>query len=208
MLGLGNWRRNDLSDKPSGVLGLLFGAQKDYVKALGPIFALSLFLFTFSTFVGYSMGDEIPASVFEGVLSNIPDPSEATDLELFSAILTNNVIACFIFLASGVLVGIPPLLFLALNGFFVGWVSYSAASELGLGFVLMTLLPHGVIEIPAITLSVAMGVGLGYQIINKLRRREGLQRYVVDSLNVFITRIVPMLIVAAIIETGLIIFFG
>jgi uncharacterized membrane protein SpoIIM required for sporulation len=53
-----------------------------------------------------------------------------------------------------------------------------------------------------------MGVGLGYQIINKLRRREGLQRYVVDSLNVFITRIVPMLIVAAIIETGLIVFFG
>jgi hypothetical protein len=29
-----------------------------------------------------------------------------------------------------------------------------------------------------------------------------------DSLNVFITRIVPMLIVAALIETGLIIFFG
>jgi stage II sporulation protein M len=118
------------------------------------------------------------------------------------------VIACFIFLVSGVLVGVPPLMFIALNGFFVGWVSYSAASELGLGFVLMTLLPHGVIEIPAITLSVAMGVGLGYQIVNKLRRRDGLQRYVVDSLNVFITRIVPMLIVAAIIETGLITFFG
>jgi stage II sporulation protein M len=189
-------------------LGFLFGAQKDYVKSLGPIFALSLFLFMFSIFMGYSMGNEIPASVFEGVLSNIPDPSQSTDLELFSAILTNNVIACFIFLVSGVLVGVPPLMFIALNGFFVGWVSYSAASELGLGFVLMTLLPHGVIEIPAITLSVAMGVGLGYQIVNKLRRRDGLQRYVVDSLNVFITRIVPMLIVAAIIETGLITFFG
>jgi stage II sporulation protein M len=198
-----------LSDeKPSGALGLLFGRQTGYVKALGPIFALSLFLFFFSVFMGYSMGDEIPANVFEGILSDLPDPAESSNLELFSAILTNNVVASFIFLVSGILVGVPPLLFIALNGFYVGWISYSAASELGIGFVLMTLLPHGVIEIPAITLCAAMGVGLGYQIINKLRRRDGLQRYVADSLNVFITRVVPMLIVAAIIETGLIIFFS
>jgi stage II sporulation protein M len=158
--------------------------------------------------MGYSMGDEIPANVFEGILSDLPDPAESSNLELFSAILTNNVVASFLFLVSGIVVGVPPLLFIVLNGFYVGWVSYSAASELGIGFVLMTLLPHGVIEIPAITLCAAMGVGLGYQIINKLRRREGLQRYVADSLNVFITRVVPMLIVAAIIETGLIIFFS
>ncbi|MFH2112545.1 MAG: stage II sporulation protein M [Candidatus Bathyarchaeota archaeon] len=189
-------------------MGFLFGAQADHVKALGPIFALSLFLFAFSTFMGYSMGDEIQASVFEGVLSGLPDPSESSDLELFSAILTNNVIASFIFLASGVVAGVPPLLFIVLNGFFLGWIAYSAAAELGLGFIFMTLLPHGVIEIPAITLCAAMGVGLGYQIINKLRRREGLQRYVMDSLNVFITRIIPLLILAALIETGLIIFYG
>lgn len=189
-------------------MGFLFGAQADYVRALGPLFALSIFLFVFSTFMGYSMGDEIKASVFEDVLSGLPDPSEASDLELFSAILTNNVIASFIFLASGVVVGVPPLLFIVLNGFFVGWIAYSAAAEMGLGLVFMTLLPHGVIEIPAITLCAAMGVGLGYQIINKLRRREGLQRYVADSLNVFITRIIPLLILAALIETGLIMFYG
>jgi stage II sporulation protein M len=195
-------------EEPSGVLGFLFGAQADHVRALGPLFALSLFLFTFSTFMGYSMGDEIPYSVFEDVLSGLPDASESSYLELFSAILANNVVASFIFLASGVVVGVPPLLFMALNGFFVGWIAYSAATEVGLGFVLMTLLPHGVIEIPAIALCAAMGVGLGYQVIYKLRRREGLQRYVVDSLNVFITRIIPLLILAAFIETGLIMVYG
>lgn len=189
-------------------MGFLFGYQADHVRALGPIFALSLFLFIFSMFMGYAMGDEIPASVFEGVLSDLPDPAEASDIELFSAILTNNVMAGFIFVASGVLVGVPSLLSLIFNGFYVGWVAYSAASELGIGFVLMTILPHGVIEIPVITLCTAMGVGLGYQIVNKLRRREGLQRYVTDTLNVFITRIVPLLILAAAIETGLIIFYS
>lgn len=174
------------------------------MRDLVPIFALSLFLFVFSIFMGYSMGEDIPATMFEGVLSNIPDPSESTQVEMFTAILTNNVIACFLFLASGVIIGIPPLLFIIVNGFFVGWISYSAAMDLGLGFVVMTLLPHGVIEIPTITLSAAMGVGLGYQLINRLRRREGLQRYVIDSLSLFVTRIIPLLLVAAVIETALI----
>lgn len=185
-------------------MGILFGAQTEYVKSLAPVFALSLFLFIFSTFMGYSMGEDIPASVFEGVLSNIPDPTESTSIEMFTAILSNNVLASFLFLASGIVVGIPPLLFIIVNGFFVGWISYSVASELGLGFVVSTLLPHGIIEIPAITLCAAMGVGLGYQLINKLRRIGGLQRYVQDSMSLFVKRIVPLLIVAAIIETALI----
>lgn len=195
----------DLSErKEPTIMGILFGAQTEYVKSLAPVFALSLFLFIFSTFMGYSMGEDIPASVFEGILSNIPDPTESTSLEMFTAILSNNVLASFLFLASGIVVGIPPLMFIIVNGFFVGWVSYSVASELGLGFVVSSLLPHGIIEIPAITLCAAMGVGLGYQLINKLRRIGGLQRYVQDSLSLFVKRIVPLLIVAAIIETALI----
>lgn len=186
------------------VMGVLFGAHVEYVKTLAPVFALSMFLFIFSTFMGYSMGEDIPASVFEGVLGNIPDPTEATLIEMFIAILSNNVLASFIFLASGIVVGVPPLLFIIVNGFFVGWVSYSAAAELGLGYVISTLLPHGIIEIPAITLCAAMGVGLGYQIINRIRRIGGLQGYVQESLSLFVRRIVPLLIVAAVIETALI----
>ncbi len=185
-------------------MGLLFGAQTEYVKSLAPVFALSMFLFIFSTFMGYSMGEDIPATVFEGVLSNIPDPTESTSMEMFIAILSNNMLASFIFLASGIVLGIPPLLFIIVNGFFVGWVSYSVAAELGLGYVVSSLLPHGIIEIPAITLCAAMGVGLGYQIINRVRKIDGLQRYVQESLSLFVRRIVPLLIVAAIIETGLI----
>ncbi|MBN2335988.1 stage II sporulation protein M [Candidatus Bathyarchaeota archaeon] len=187
---------------------VLFGSQAGYVRDLAPIFVLTMFLFIFSTFMGYSMGDQINDSVFEGVLSNIPDPGEATALEMFTAILTNNVIASFLFLASGIIVGIPPLVFIVFNGFFVGWISYTVVMEIGLGVVFLTLLPHGVIEIPAITLSAAMGVGLGYQLINRIRRRRGLTRYIMDSLNLFVTRIVPLLIVAAAIETALIFFYA
>lgn len=154
--------------------------------------------------MGYSLGDQVSPQSFEGVLSNIPDPTESSSIEMFTAILYNNVTASFIFMASGIFLGIPPLMFMAFNGFFVGYISFNAAQIQGLGFVFATILPHGVIEIPTIILCASMGVGLGYQIIHKLRRRDGIQKYVVESMKVFIKRIVPLLVLAAGIETVLI----
>ena len=158
----------------------------------------------YSIFMGYSLGDQIKPQSFEGVLSNIPDPTVSSSFEMFTAILYNNVIASFIFMASGIFAGIPPMMFMAFNGFFVGYVAYNAAQVQGLGFVFATILPHGVIEIPAIILSASMGVGFGYQLIHRLMHRDGLQQYVMESLNVFIKRIIPMLVLAAGIETALI----
>jgi len=163
-------------------------------------------VFIFSIFIGYSLGEQVSPQSLEGVLSNIPDPAESTSLEMFLAILYNNVLASFIFLASGLFIGIPPLMFMAFNGFFVGYVAFNAAEVQGLGFVVATLLPHGVVEIPTIVLSAAMGVGLGYKIIHKLMRRDGLGQYVVESIKVFIKRIIPLLVLAAGIETALIYF--
>jgi stage II sporulation protein M len=125
---------------------------------------------------------------------------------MFIAIAYNNVLALFIFMASGILLGIPPLMFIAFNGFFIGYIAFTAAQIQGLGFVFATILPHGVIEIPAIILSSSMGVGLGYQIIHRLMKREGIRIYVLNSIKVFTRRIVPLLVLAAGIETALIYF--
>jgi len=156
--------------------------------------------------MGYILGDQISPQSFEGLLSNIPDPSKASNIEMFTAIVYNNVLASFIFLASGFFLGIPPLMFMAFNGFFVGYVAFNAAKIQGLGFVFATILPHGVIEIPAIILCSSMGVGLGYQIIHRLMKREGIRNYVVESIKVYFKRIVPLLVLAAGIETALIYF--
>ena len=186
------------------LLDKITGGHKEYLKDLTPIFAITIFLFIFSSFMGYYMGEQISPDIFEDLFSNIPDPADSTTLEIFVAILVNNTIASFLFLVSGVLIGIPPLLFIIMNGFIVGWISFTAAKEAGIGLILLTLLPHGIIEIPAISLSAAMGVGIGYKIINKIRREDGLTSYVKDSLSLFVLRIVPLLILAAAIETVLI----
>ncbi len=193
-----------LSKENSGILKMFFQEHWDYISKLGSIFALTTVLFFFSIFMGYSLGDQISPQSFEGVLSNIPDPTSSTGLEMFTAILYNNILASFIFLVSGLIIGIPPLMFMAFNGFFVGYVSFNAAKTQGIWFVILTLLPHGVIEIPTILLCAAMGVGFGYKIIHKLNRRNGLQKYFAESIKVFIKRVVPLLVLAAGIETALI----
>jgi stage II sporulation protein M len=126
---------------------------------------------------------------------------------MFAAILSNNVVASFLFMASGILGGVPPLMFMAFNGFFIGYISWNAAQVQGLAFVFATILPHGIVEIPTILLSASMGVGLGYSVIHRLLRREGLQKYVTTSLSIFIKRIIPLLVFAAGVETALIYLF-
>lgn len=192
------------NESPKSVIRFIFGAQADFVKRIMPLFLLNLLMFSFSIFIGFYLGDNVNPNVFEGVLSNIPDPSETDFLGLLSAISINNITASLLFIVSGLLVGFPPLLFIAFNGFFIGWIAYSISREMGLWFVAATILPHGIIEIPTITFSAAMGMGLGYQLIHQLRKKGGIKEYLLDSANLFIKRIVPFLLVAAIIETYLI----
>lgn len=126
---------------------------------------------------------------------------------MFTAILSNNVMASFLFVLSGFLVGIPPLIFMAFNGFFIGYISWNAAQAQGLLFVFATILPHGIVEIPTILLCAAMGMGLGFEIINSLFKRGKIVKYGRQTVSVFIKRIVPLLVFAAGIETALIYFF-
>jgi len=103
-------------------------------------------------------------------------------------------------MVSGVFFSIPSLFFTVLNGFFIGWFSHSVGLEQGLLFTAAALLPHGVIEIPTILLSSAAGMGLGYQLVNRLRGRGSIRAELGKSLRLFIWRIAPLLLLAAIVE--------
>ena len=67
---------------------------------------------------------------------------------------------------------------------------------------LAALLPHGIIEIPAMTLSSAIGLYLGYCVLLSLfGRRMDVAREILDSARMFVVWILPMLLVAAFIES-------
>ena len=99
-----------------------------------------------------------------------------------------------------------PVFSLALNGAVIGAVlALSGAMGMQTGqVVLLGLLPHGIFEIPAIMLGVAMGLYLCRQMNGTLRKRPGTPRIeaVLPHLcRVAVFGVVPLLAAAAVIET-------
>jgi stage II sporulation protein M len=90
-----------------------------------------------------------------------------------------------------------------MNGFLLGNFTYAFALENSLAFTVTALTPHGIVEIPTILLSSAAGMWLGYQLINRLRGRGSLRAEFVLALRLFVTRIIPLLLLSAIIEVTL-----
>jgi len=88
------------------------------------------------------------------------------------------------------------------NGFIPGFVAAITVKQEGI-WSLWRLLPHGIFEMPAIFISFGMGIKLGTFIFEKEKKKTFIE-YFKKSMLVFFTIIVPLLVVAAIIETILI----
>ena len=99
-----------------------------------------------------------------------------------------------------------PVFSLALNGAVIGAVlALSGAMGMQTGqVVLLGLLPHGIFEIPAIMLGVAMGLYLCRQMNGTLRKRPGtpkIEAVLPHLCRVTVFGVVPLLVAAAVIET-------
>ncbi len=142
----------------------------------------------------------MPVSLLEEMLQPFHDLREMSLPSIFLFILANNVLKSLVWMVLGILFGVPPLIFTAFNGFLLGWFSYTVSRERGIIFALAALAPHGVVEIPTILLSMAAGLAIGYGLINRLRGRGGVGAEVKGALKLFVRRIAPLLLLAALIE--------
>ncbi len=127
-------------------------------------------------------------------------------VETISLIFLNNARACLFSIALGILFGILPLISAIFNGYLVGFVIKTVTAQEGL-FVLWRLLPHGIFELPAVLISMGLGLRIGLDLF-KDNAGKKLKRNFRQSMNAFFRIILPLLIVAAIIEGTLIFFFG
>jgi stage II sporulation protein M len=123
-------------------------------------------------------------------------------LELIFFIITNNVQTSFLGMIFGFILGIFPLITIIVNGYLLGFVS-SMAVGVESGFSLLKLLPHGIFEIPAIVLSLGIGLKLGTFPFKK-NPRKTLKKYLTNSIRVFFLVVLPLLVLAGIIEGSLI----
>jgi stage II sporulation protein M len=115
-------------------------------------------------------------------------------------IFLNNSIKCFLVVLLGFMFGIVPFLFITINGFVLGLITFEIEKLIGLPFALAALLPHGIIEIPAVLLSSAIGVMIGYETVRKIKGKGSIKKRILEGTRFYAFRILPLLFLAALIE--------
>jgi stage II sporulation protein M len=167
----------------------------------------NLVLATSIFFVSLVLGTLIGQNTAEGLMRQfgvVLEPLAPTgnpSILLFLIIFINNAIKALGLVFLGILLGLPPLLFIGLNGFILGGFGSVLESVKGWRYVIASFVPHGVIEIPLILLATALGLTVGMESLKWLVRRESrVKLQLSDCLKVYLRWILPGLAVAAIIE--------
>jgi len=167
----------------------------------------NLILATGIFFVSLVVGTLIGQNTIEGLMGQfgaVLEPLASMgnlSILLFLIIFINNAIKALGLIFLGILLGLPPLLFIGLNGFILGGLGSALESVNGWRYVIAGFVPHGVIEIPVILLATALGLTLGMESLKWLLRRESrVKLQLSDCIKVYLRLILPGLAVAAIIE--------
>lgn len=189
--------------RPPFFIRLIFKNHANYVWDLRIPFIVCLSLFFTSLVCGFFLGSLLPTDIIEEVLGSIPEMKGWSLISILIYIIVNNIYKSFIWMLLGVALGILPLIFVTINGFFIGWVSYTTSLQRGFFFTAVALIPHGLVEIPAILLSMAAGLELGVRLIKSLRKQGSFKQGLRSALSLYVFRIVPLLVLAAIIEVTL-----
>jgi stage II sporulation protein M len=105
----------------------------------------------------------------------------------------------------GIFFGIFPFFSSIANGFMLGFAGNMSVAKEGI-FSLWRIFPHGIFELPAIFISFGLGLKLPTFIFYK-KKWETFKKFLENSFTTYLFVVIPLLIVAAIIE-GTLIFLG
>lgn len=96
---------------------------------------------------------------------------------VFVFIYAKNVAAVLVSFALSPLLCLIPVIALALNGGLIGLVSALVVQEKSLAFLLAGILPHGVIEVPALIIGEAAALNFGTAVMLSLFRQDKKERF-------------------------------
>lgn len=176
---------------------------------------MSLFTILLLCFIGVTiLGAVALVSQKEVVLSFM---REITEVFENSEVMEDNMIHYFPLLFNNlrvgglcILLGLVPFLFipviiLLVNALVLSFVAaFSLNTEIGIGFFLLGIIPHGIFEIPAIVLGATTGLTICRYLTGLiLGRRTGaeMKDALSGAVHVFVFLITPLFILAAVIET-------
>lgn len=180
----------------------------NFIKESRNFIYIIILVFLITSLFGFFL--PIPESITDQIFKFIQELLEKTQgmsqFELTSFIFLNNLQSSFFGMVFGMVFGIYPVMATVANGFILGFVASISVDAEGL-FVLWRILPHGIFELPAIFISFGLGLKIGTFIFQE-KKFESFKNYFLNSLKVFLFIILPLLIIAAMIEGAFIFLFS
>ena len=182
--------------------------RRVYFKQLLPYLKTSLAIFGIGMAIGLIVVSHFPetAERFESsVIGFVGIFRGLSKLELAAAIFLNNAVKTLLAILLGGLVAIIPAILLFANGIALGVVFSLSTQARGLWLSLLSIVPHGVLELPAVFLGTSIGLMIGTKVIQRLLRpaETTVASELARGLRFFLTVILPLLLVAALVEAFL-----
>ncbi|TYP54968.1 stage II sporulation protein M [Thermosediminibacter litoriperuensis] len=169
----------------------------------------STVLFAAGAVLGYAVfwqNPKVILSNLDRILGNILKISDAVEnankLYVLGLIFQNNLRALLVMVFGGVAFGLVPLFAVLFNGFVVGLIlALNFYSGQSLSFFLAALLPHGILELPAILVGAAFGFKIGFELFSPRgkTRFEALKENLKEGV-LALGILIPVLFLAALIE--------
>jgi stage II sporulation protein M len=117
-------------------------------------------------------------------------------------IFLKNLLASAMAALLGVGLGLMPLMVVTSNGFLLGIVGYGVVQKAGWLYLAAGILPHGIIELPVVLVSIAIGFRLGHLLaLSILREKADLSGEARVAVRFLVRWVAPLLFLAAAIET-------
>lgn len=173
-------------------------------------------LFLISIIIGYVFIDQ-ENPLIQSNLEQLKDIAEDIQNKdsisyMIMTIFKNNLFIAGLMIISGVIFGVIPMLVLISNGILIGFFMKLVMEESGrnIAFFIIAILPHGILELPAIIISAAFGMKLGFSLFTYLANKNSVNgnnkmilKHILKQIPYVFLGIAVMLLVAAIIESTL-----
>lgn len=143
-----------------------FREMKHYFIACAMVFVIG-------TAVGYGYSDQFRVMI-EGQLKGLGEiagklsQTAYPQFWFFVFIFINNTIKSIFIIFAGAVFGVLPIVFLLINGMILGYLGAEKMGDQLLPLFLKGILPHGIIEIPAIIIACAYGLRFGAIVLQSL----------------------------------------
>ena len=177
-----------------------------YLKESRKYFLFVSIVFLLSVFLGFLFPVFFVDIIREFIEEILAKAGCMSFFQPFLFILQNNIITAFSGFILGIFLGVFPLVLTFLNGYVLGFVANLSVGSAGFTS-LWSLFPHGIFELPALIISLGLGLKMASFIFAKNKEKKFMYD-LKNSLRVFLFIIVPLLIIAGLIETGLIVLLS